>query len=77
MKRKVSTLQAKANEANQLGEKIFEYESKITQMNGKIQNLQRQADIGEQMKQEQEALKRKLYQFNEATQRLAEYEQEI
>ena len=29
--------------------------------------------MGEQMKQEQEALKRKLYQFNEATQRLAEY----
>lgn len=77
MKIKMTGLQTKANEANELGEKIFQYESKFNQLNTKVQTLQREVDLGEQIKNENEGMRRKLYQFNEMTQRVNEYEQKI
>lgn len=35
----MASLESRANEANALTEKVYEYESRITQMNTKIQTL--------------------------------------
>lgn len=42
-------------------------------MSSKIQTLQRQVDSGQDIKNQNENLKRKLYQFNEINNRLADY----
>ena len=49
-KRKLFTLETRANEANEMSEKIFQNESKMNQMNMKIEALSREVQEGEQIK---------------------------
>lgn len=43
-KRKISGLEARASEANELNERVFQYESRFSQMNTKIQSLQKEQE---------------------------------
>jgi hypothetical protein len=38
------SLEARANEVNELNERVFQYESRFTQMNAKIQSLQKEQE---------------------------------
>lgn len=60
MKRRMGGLEAKAQEANDLNDKVYQYEMKIREMNSKIVGLQRDQDMADHVQQENEMLKRKV-----------------
>lgn len=60
MRRRIGQLEAKANEAREFEEQIYQYEARLREMGTKIQSLQRDQEMAENIGQENESLKRKV-----------------
>ena len=77
MKRKISGLEVRAQEANELNEKVYQYEVRMKEMNVKIQGLMRDQEMAESVHEDNEKLKRKVNELAEIANRINDYEYKI
>lgn len=63
-KRKVNNLEGRMGEMNSLTEQILQYEARLSKMNFQIQSFDRERGEVEEIKKENESLKRKALELN-------------
>lgn len=77
MKRAISSLEGRAQEANELNEKVYQYEMTMREMGVKIQSLQRDQQALESVSLERDALKKKVRELSDVAIRITDYEYQI